>query len=365
LLIYNDIGPETYVYLHGLAIELFTPQKVDLLIENFDSIADGFDAACSFVNEVDYYLAVLSNGEEPESEEPEFWDTEEPAASEKPDRLDKPDRQDRPETEDEPEQEDEQEPDETEDNATIAEAYGRLIDVADLLSDAQEKILKAKLDAIVAKYKCDVVIVALDSLDGETSQAYADDLFDYGEYGVGSGDDGILFLLSIEDRDWAISTYGFGIKAFTDWGQDYIMGKVLTYLGDDEYYNGFMTFASLSDDFLAQARNGAPYDTNNKLKASKTTEQIVFNIGVSLVIGLVAGAIVVAVLKSQLKSVKHQQLAHEYIRRDSFHVTRGNDQFLYKHVDRTAKPKNNGSGGGSSTHSSSSGRSHGGSSGKF
>lgn len=46
-------------------------------------------------------------------------------------------------------------------------------------------------------------------------------------------------------------------------------------------------------------------------------------------------------------------------------VAYANDVFLYSHVNRTAKPKDNDSSGGSATHTSSSGTTHGGGGGKF
>ena len=62
-----------------------------------------------------------------------------------------------------------------------------------------------------------------------------------------------------------------------------------------------------------------------------------------------------------------QPLANSYVKSGSFNVTERSDLYLYRHVSKTAKPKDNGgsSGGGSSTHTSSSGTSHGGSSGSF
>jgi uncharacterized protein len=358
LLLYEDTAPDTYLYLSGRATELFPQKIIENWIDHFDSIADGYEAYSAFAQDVDDFLSGISIETEPEPSEPETTQSQESLAPVAPVL---PDESIEPDTSTEPEPETESSDDS--DLESIAQGYGRLVDIADLLSDSQEKKLKAKLDNLAKTYKCDVVIFTLDSLDGQTAQDYADDLFDYGEYGIGSSHDGILFLLSIEERDWAISTYGFGIKAFTDYGQAYIMDHVLPYLGSDEYYDGFETFATLSGDFLEQARSGAPYDTNNKIKSPKTLEQILFNIGLSLFLGLLAGTIVATILKGQLKSVKQQQLAHEYIRQNSFQVRSGNDQFLYKHITRKEKPKQSSSG--SSTHSSSSGRSHGGSSGKF
>ena len=89
-------------------------------------------------------------------------------------------------------------------------------------------------------------------------------------------------------------------------------------------------------------------------------------IGISLVIGLIAAVIYTAILKGQLKSVAPAKAAQNYICADSFKLTDSRDVFLYRNVTRQPRQQNNGSsGGGSTTHRSSSGRSHGGSRGRF
>lgn len=251
------------------------------------------------------------------------------------------------------------------DNASIPEdrQLPRLVDDADLLSDTEEAQLLSLLDEISQRQNCDVAIVTVDSLDGKSATEYADDFYDYNGYGMGDRDDGILLLVSMEYRDWAISTYGFGITAFTDSGQSYITSQFLPDLSDGNYYNAFEKFASLCDSFITQARNGSPYDYGRHPKEPVNPLWIPG----ALLIGAVVAFIVLLIMKSGHKSVRTQRAAAEYICRDSFHVTESNDIYLYEHTTRAAIPQatHSSSGGGSSTHSSSSGRSHGGSSGKF
>ena len=88
---------------------------------------------------------------------------------------------------------------------------------------------------------------------------------------------------------------------------------------------------------------------------------------IALVVGVVVALIYTGVLKAQLKSVRKNDSAANYMRPGSLSLAVSNDMFLYRNVSRTARPKDNGgsSGGGSSTRISSSGRSHGGRSGGF
>ena len=91
-----------------------------------------------------------------------------------------------------------------------------LSDQAGLLSAEEAVKLEAKLMEISTRQLCDVVVVTVGSLDGKTATAYADDVYDEKNMGYGPGDDGILLLLGMEEREWAITTYGLGKTAFTD-----------------------------------------------------------------------------------------------------------------------------------------------------
>ncbi len=104
----------------------------------------------------------------------------------------------------------------------------RLVDQADLLTDSEESALSDRLDEISERHQFDVVVVTVDSLEGETAVVYADDFYDYNGYGFGDERDGILLLISMEERDWCISTTGYGITAFTDAGQAYISERFVT-----------------------------------------------------------------------------------------------------------------------------------------
>lgn len=238
----------------------------------------------------------------------------------------------------------------------------RLVDVADLLSDEEEQLLTQKLDEVSERQQFDIVIVTANTLSGKSPMAYADDYYDYNGYGFGTDKDGALLLISMEDRDWWISTTGYGITALTDFGIEKLGDRMIDNgLSDGDYYEAFKTFVSDCDSYVTQAKNGSPVDVNTY----KAPFQFVKRIGISAVIGLIVSLIVGSSLKGKMTSVKAAKAAAEYTRPGSFYLRDQSDVFLYNQVSRTAKPQETRSGGGSSTHTSSSGTSHGGGGGKF
>lgn len=230
-------------------------------------------------------------------------------------------------------------------------------DMAELLSESEEKELSDLLREISTRQRLTVAVVTVPDCGRKTQRDYADDFFDQNGYGYGADRDGVLLLVDMDERQCWISTHGYGITAFTDAGIDRIGDTVKGYMSDGDFAMAFRRYAELCDDYITQAREDKPYDIENMPRAPLSFLWI----PISLVIGFVIALITVGVMKGQLRSVRSQPFADCYVRKNSMEVTQSHDLFLYSTVSRTERPKDNGSdSGGSSTHTSSSGSSHGG-----
>ena len=243
----------------------------------------------------------------------------------------------------------------------FASEYERVQDLAGLLSDNEEASLVTKLNELSERQKMDIIVLTTDTLNGKTPRDYADDIYDYGNFGYGESRDGALLLISIEDNDWYISTCGYGITVFTDAGIEYIGKQIKGDLSDSNFASAFDKFADLCDEFITQARTGKPYDVRNLPKEPLS----LIWIPIAIVVGFVLSLNIEGRMKAKLKTVRFQAAANSYIKDGSLNITESREMFLYNTVTRTAKPKDSDSGGGSSTHTSSSGSSHGGGGGKF
>ena len=236
----------------------------------------------------------------------------------------------------------------------------RVVDNADLLTVSEETDLTMKLDEISERQQLDVVVVTVPGLAGMSPQEFADDYYDYHDYGFGAGKDGILLLVSMEERDWYITTTGFGITAFTDAGIEYLSEQILFWLSDGYYAEAFHEYANQCDAFITQAYTGEPYDINNLPREPLS----IIWIGISLIVGFIMALSITSSVKSQLKTVRREPAAGSYVVDGSMRVKESREFFLYRNITRREKPKNNNKGG-SSTHRGSSGTFHGGGGGKF
>lgn len=248
-------------------------------------------------------------------------------------------------------------------NTGFVNAYVRLMDTAGLLTDEEWETLNARLDEISVRQSMDVAIMTTDTMNGSSAMDYADYAYEYMQFGYGDRRDGLLLLISIDEGEWWISTCGYGITAFTDYGIEYIGEKIQPYLSDGDFATAFDTYASLCDSFITQARAGNPFDIDDKPDEPLS----VVWIPVSLLIGFIIAKIIVGTMKGKLKTVRAQKAANSYMKKDSMQITESRDLFLYHTVTRTAKASGGSSGGrgGSSTHRSASGTTHGGGGGKF
>lgn len=227
----------------------------------------------------------------------------------------------------------------------------RLIDEADLLTADEEMMLGKELNEISDRQQFDVVVVTVNSLGNKSAEAFADDYFDYNGYGMGENRDGALLLISMGERQWHISTRGYGVDALHDSNLIEIEDEIVPYLSSEWYYDAFHSFAVLCDEMVTEAR-----------KADEPMNPIVALAG-CVAIGFLLSFIPVGLMKAEMKSVHIRQEASDYIKSDRINITKSRDAFLYRNITRQKKPEPKSAS--STTHRSSSGASHGGRGGSF
>ena len=177
----------------------------------------------------------------------------------------------------------------------FADLYYRMFDDAQVLTEDEDNELEDALEELSLRQSFDVTIATIESMesvDYDSMEAYADDLYDYCQFGYGPDMDGVLLLVSVGDRKWHISTCGYGITAFTDAGIQYLGEQMTPDMADGDYAAAFRTFIQWTDAYVTAAREGHPYDVDNM---PKEPFSIVY-LGVALVIGLATRFFTVSLL---------------------------------------------------------------------
>ncbi|MBQ9468357.1 MAG: TPM domain-containing protein [Clostridia bacterium] len=220
-------------------------------------------------------------------------------------------------------------------------------DSANVLSSSRGEDIERRLKEVSDRHGCPVMIVTVNGQSDSTYEKYAIALANDldGRYGKA-----VLLVQFPDIRAYMIEIRGSAFptdqvkRAFNK-----IEDAVLECLREDDYYGAYKAFASTADYCL------------EALIAGKTVREpypAVRNIIIAVIAGLIVALIYTGSLKKQLKTVRQDNRAANYVKAGSLNVTLQQDIFLYTHTTRTARPKNNGGGGGG--FSSGGGRSSGG-----
>ena len=177
-------------------------------------------------------------------------------------------------------------------------------------------------------------------------------LYHASELGMGADRDGIIILLSMDDRDYAMFVYGDHAEyAFDRYGQKELEDAFLGYFGDNDWYGGVSHYLDTCDEYLTRAEEGKPVRKN-------TLPIYIIVVAASCAI---AGGICL-MLKWQLKTVHKKAEANEYVAAGGLNLTKQYDR--YTHTTETRRKIHDDSDSDSGT-SSCSGGGGSGRSGKF
>ena len=169
--------------------------------------------------------------------------------------------------------------------------------------------------------------------------------------GEGPNRDGIMLLLSMDDRDWAMFCYGKRCEyAFNSYGQEKLEKVFLDDFRENDWYGGFEDYVKECRVYLEKASAGKP------VRAS-----LFYPLLIVIGLSLLAAAAVVAVIWQKMDTVSEKATANAYVSA-GLRLTEQTDQFTHK-TTSSRKIERSSSGGSSSQSESGGGGS--GRSGKF
>ena len=231
-----------------------------------------------------------------------------------------------------------------------------IFDLSDQLSYEEWAELEARASDISQRHGCGVYAAFVDDFTeyGGGNDVYKTtyQLYHASELGMGADRDGIIILLSMDDRDYAMFVYGdYAEYAFDRYGQKELEDAFLGYFGDNDWYGGVSHYLDTCDEYLTRAEEGKPVRKN-------TLPIYLIVVAASCAI---AGGICL-MLKWQMKTVHKKAEANEYVAAGGLNLTKQYDR--YTHTTETRRKIHDDSDSDSGT-SSCSGGGGSGRSGKF
>ncbi len=257
---------------------------------------------------------------------------------------------------------------------TGSEPFPYVLDNAGILSDDQRSALESKAAELTEKHGCSLYIITLQDHTQYNPDVYeaAKGIFSYYDLGYGSGRDGVILLLSMNERDYALAGHGQLGETICGYESSWLIeDEFLDNFRNNDWYGGFSDYLSACDTQLTKLENGEDvtegadiitgpggqeYHEYNAPQASEGMP-----VGMKLLIGIGApiliALIVCSTFKAQMKTAKLRTTAEEYVVPGSMALRASDDRFVNRSVTRVPIPKNDGNSGrggfsgGSSFHS--------------
>lgn len=271
---------------------------------------------------------------------------------------------------------------------SFADSFEVMIDDrASLFTEEEIEMIDSEAYDFAMKENYSVAVVTTDNAMGKSAMEYADDYYDSLIFSSGWSENGMLFLIDMDNREIYVSCAGLCIDEYSDYELDSIVDKGYDCIVNDEYLKCILTMIGEAKNFLSETYNpdefvetgdwyitdGGYYEEdyyiNEDYHSSGSSGFEISHIFIYIIIGLVAGAITVLVIKN---SYKNTGKGDEFDANDiSLELTASNDNVISKNVITTKIPRNNnnhrpgGGSGGVSVHRSSGGIRHSGAGRKF
>ncbi len=243
-------------------------------------------------------------------------------------------------------------------------------DSAGLLSDAQKQELESMAAGISERYQCGVYIVTTPDYTsfgrGSISNC-AEEIYDSYLRGFGETGDGILFLVSMAERDFDLDAHGsFGNYAFSSRARDTLVDAFAPYFRGDDWYNGFKAYLIAAEQLLVPAEENYPayLESLEQQKEEEAKLLVGAKAAGSVAAGVLTATGVCAGMKSKMKTAKEKTDADEYMTPTSPHMRVVQDHFINRtRTVQVIQHEHRDSGGGGHSGGGFSGHSH--TSGKF
>jgi len=226
-----------------------------------------------------------------------------------------------------------------------ATGFSYVHDEAMLLADAEAAQLEETAADISGRYGCGMYIVTVWDYEvyGDTVRSAAENYFLAHDFGLGSDDNGVLLMLSMAERDYALIAHGsIGNSAFTDYGKDILSEEFLDNFSYDDWAGGFADYLTVSEQMLQSAAAGEPVDVEQGSGVGLTLVMVL------LIPALIAG-IACACMAASMKTARMQTHADNY--RKDVQLAGRNDRFITRTVVRQKIESSSSSGGGTRVNS--------------
>ncbi len=218
-----------------------------------------------------------------------------------------------------------------------------IFDNSDLLTFDEWEKLEARAAEISLRHHCGVYVAFVDDYtvysDGGGVYKTTYQLYHGDQLGMGDDRDGIIILLSMAERDYAMFVYGtYAETAFNSYGQEKLEKAFLGNFKEDDWYGGVSNYLSTCDEYLTRADAGKP-----------VRESPALLIAIAVVASCLLSGAICLFLKRSMKTVHQKVEANEYVAPGGLQLSKQYDRYTHTTETRSKINKDSDSSGGTSS----------------
>lgn len=198
-----------------------------------------------------------------------------------------------------------------------------IFDNSDLLTFDEWEKLEARAADISQRHGCGVYVAFVDDYtvysDGGGVYKTTYQLYHGDQLGMGDDRDGIIILLSMAERDYAMFVYGtYAETAFNSYGQEKLEKAFLGNFKEDDWYGGVSNYLSTCDEYLTRADAGKP-----------VRESPALLIAIAVVASCLLSGAICLFLKRSMKTVHQKVEANEYVAPGGLQLSKQYDRYTH------------------------------------
>jgi len=205
-------------------------------------------------------------------------------------------------------------------------------DEAGLLNMQEYSILNTAAAQISAEYGCSVYIITVNDYRNYTNGDIDDcatQIFNAYELGYGEDKNGVLLILSMDDRDYSLIAHGaVANAAFTDYAKDVMRDGFLDNFSGNDWFGGFEDYIDCAERMLAEAAKGTPVDVSPVQPATRGSNPFSFLL-VVFVPCLIA-LVICSSFKAQMKTARIKTSAGDYVENGGINLHVRQDMFMHR-----------------------------------
>ncbi len=161
--------------------------------------------------------------------------------------------------------------------AKFPKLIGRVNDYANILNSQEESSLNLLLKELEDKTSAQVVLLTIETLDGDTIEDYAIRLTEQRDWKIGQKDldNGVILLVSIRERKLRLEV-GYGLEGtLTDLKSNYIIRKMIVpSFKSGDYYAGILRGLTMVSGIISKESDISPEDLKQFKKKKDETPSI-------------------------------------------------------------------------------------------